>query len=218
MKPSQPVRLYDLGPSPNSKKVRLALGYKEIAHEVIPVDPQARETIVEISGQPLTPVLLHGETIVYDSSAILRYLDANVRRDPRIFAPDRETMQAIERWEARAKSELMPAVGAMFGLFFSQGEDGVDQEAASAARRSMNEAVKTLESEIGESGYLVGDAPTAADFATAAAVGLTLLDDEAAKVHPIMEHFHRHFGLDPERERARAWYERINQYDRPVTE
>ena len=83
------VTLYDLGPSPNNIKVRLALAYTKIPYEKIPVDPQDREPLVKVSGQPLAPVMLHGETVVYDSYAILRYLDANFPKTPRLYSATR---------------------------------------------------------------------------------------------------------------------------------
>src|SRR5205085_11287493 len=98
--PMESIQLWDLGPSPNSKKVRLALGYKGVTYEKVSVDPMDRQKVVDLSGQPLTPVLVHGKTVVFDSSAILRYIEANVKREPRLFSSDYDTMKRIEKWEA----------------------------------------------------------------------------------------------------------------------
>src|SRR5262249_52324501 len=112
---NRPVKMYDLGPSPNSVKVRLALAFKKIPYERIAVDPQNREPVLKISGQPLTPVLLPGYTVVYDSYAIVRYLDANFPGEPRLFSPVRDTMKGIETWELFGRNEVGPAVSLMFG-------------------------------------------------------------------------------------------------------
>ncbi len=40
---------------------------------------------MRISGQHLTPVIEHGEVVLFDSAAILRYLDAAFRETPPLF-------------------------------------------------------------------------------------------------------------------------------------
>ena len=95
---SRTLKLYDLTPSPNNIKARCALAYKKLPHERILVDPANREPVVKVSTQPLTPVLLHGDTVVFDSYAILLYLDANFPETPRLYRTDRASLKAIEAW------------------------------------------------------------------------------------------------------------------------
>ena len=70
---SDTIQLYDIAPSPNNMKARIALDYKGLAYERIPVDPEDRSVVIEISRQPLTPVLVHEGRAIWDSAAILRY-------------------------------------------------------------------------------------------------------------------------------------------------
>ena len=205
-----PLVLYNLQPSPNSKKVRLALGFKGIAHETVQADPMDRTAVVKVSGQPLTPVITHGDTVIFDSSAILRYLEANVKREPRLFSADYETMQAIERWEAFARTELAPPVGALFGQFFAQ---GVDKGVVAAANASFNDAARRLEKGLSSDGWLVGSTPTAADITCASWFGLSLLSPEQASVHPICGFFSENLHLDTEFQKIRGWYRSIDKYD-----
>jgi hypothetical protein len=85
---AEPLVLYDLGPSPNSMKVRVTLGYKGLPYRKIAVNSGNRAPVIKVSRQPLTPVLLHGGRAVYDSAGILRYLDANFPQAPSIFSMD----------------------------------------------------------------------------------------------------------------------------------
>ena len=48
---ANPLRLYDLGLSPNGKRARLALGLKGLEHELVNVDPHKRDPVIEASGQ-----------------------------------------------------------------------------------------------------------------------------------------------------------------------
>ena len=204
------IVLYNLQPSPNSKKVRLALGYKGISYETVQVDPMERAAVLEVSGQPLTPVLKHGDTVIFDSSAILRYLEANVKREPRLYSEDYDTMQAIERWENNGRSEFGPHVGSLFGQFFSGSPDASSLEKAGSA---FNEAARRLEKSLNSDGYLVGAAPTAGDISCAAWLGLSLLSPEQASSQPIMAYFAENLRLDPECQRLRSWYRSIDKYD-----
>jgi glutathione S-transferase len=205
-----PIRLYNLGPSPNSTKVRYALGFKGIPYETIHVDPQDREAVVKISGQPLTPVLTHGDTVIFDSSAILRYLEANVKREPRLFSADYDEMQAIERWESWTRTSLSPHVGQLFGQFFAESRD---KDAIRKAVTAINEAGRHLESSLSPSGWLVGDRTTAGDVTAAAWFSLGYLTPEAAKSHPILEYFRENLTLDPERRALRSWWQSISRHD-----
>jgi glutathione S-transferase len=70
------MRLYEIPFSTNVERVTLALAFKGLQVEHVAVDPADRDVVVELSGQPLVPVLvLDGGEAVADSTAILRRLD-----------------------------------------------------------------------------------------------------------------------------------------------
>jgi glutathione S-transferase len=211
MNPSQrPLKLYDLMISPNNVKVRLALAFKNLPYERISVDPADRRRLVEISSQPLAPVLTHGETVIFDSGALLRYLEANFPATPRLFSPDRDTMKKIEEWEIWCRTELGPPIGACFQQFVKPGPP--DPEALHAADRVFNERAARIEASLADRPFLMGAAPTAADLCAASLLNLGLLTAEAAK-HPIQEAFRAALKLKGA-PRAAAWCGRVMAYDR----
>jgi glutathione S-transferase len=199
------VTLYDLHASPHNIKVRLALAYKKIPFAIIPVDSDHREAVIEVSGQPLTPVLVHGDTVVYDSYAITRYLDANFRSGPRLYSPDRKTMQAIEGWENFVRGECGPPVGMTFGQFFAPAPDAAKLKQAG---EMINRAASRLEEALADRRCLVGEAPTAADMAVAPMIYYGALPDEVAKSNPIAGFFHKHLRIE-NAPKTRAWVQRI---------
>lgn len=207
----RPVRLFDLHPSPNSKKVRLALGLKGIEHELVPVDPADRQALVALSGQPLAPVLQHGDTVVFDSGAILRYLEVNVRREPRLYSADPDVMREIEGWELWARTELAPrVVGPLFGTFFAERED---ESVVEAARAAYAETTERVEEALGDGLALVGEHVTAADLQVASFLGLGMLSAEQAGAHAVLAHFHERLRLPEGRDRVSAWYRAIDRWD-----
>ncbi len=151
----------------NSIKVRVALGYKKIPYAFTTIDPEDRSEIIRISGQHLTPVMVHGDRVLFDSAAILRYLDANFRDRPALFGSSREEQWAIEDLELFARAVLAAPMMEIVHRRVSGGS--VDDAMQSRCSRAFQEASARLAGTLGGRAWLVGDAMTAADI-TAAAV------------------------------------------------
>ena len=82
MGPHPPLRLYRFPFSTNAERVALALAHKEIEVESMWVDPADRSEVVRISGQELVPVLVDGDRVVADSTAILEHLEERFPHRP----------------------------------------------------------------------------------------------------------------------------------------
>jgi glutathione S-transferase len=208
---AEPLKLYDLSASPNSVKIRIALAYKGIPHEKIPVDPRDRSEIIRLSGQPLTPILTHGSVVIFDSGAILRYLDAAFRETPSLFSRDYDTMHEIEAWELLSRTTLSDPVEIIFEECFAEKKD---PSAAERASRMLHEATARFEERLLKGEWLVGDRMTAADVATAPSVYYGMLPPEVASATSIARFFAEHLRLGNGRDRTRAWAARVMSYDR----
>ena len=184
----------------NNMKVRIALGYKEIPYTFRTIDPADRSEIVRLSGQHLTPVMLHGDRVLFDSAAILRYLDANFRDRPSLFGSTRDEQWAIEDQELFARSAL---AGPMMELVHHRVAGGtIDEAMQSRCQAAFAAAAATLADALGAREWLVGDRMSAADI-TAGAVahrvrraGLfdaTVLEPLAGWIDRVMA-FDRHAG------------------------
>ncbi len=206
---SRAVKLYDLAPSPNNIKVRLALAYKKIPYERIPVDFAKREPLIQISGQPLAPVLVHGDIVLFDSSAILRYLDANWPSPPRLFSPERQTIKQIEEWELFGRTDLGQPVGTIFGQSF---EASPDLERVKKAGRDFNHSASRIEETLSQSAYLMGDAPNAADFSLVPMMTLSVLSPNDASINPIYSFFAANLKLE-NAPKTRDWIARVMALD-----
>lgn len=205
--------LYDLALSPNSMKVRIGLAYKGLSYEKVPValDDQERARIVEVSGQPLTPVLTHGDVVVFDSAAILRYLDANFRDTPRLLPADRLRASETDRLERWARAQLVEPIGIVFTQLFSEAPDMTECVRAS---RLLNELTGEIERRLESSDWLVGDSMTLADVTAAPVVFPGMFPESMADMHPAVRFFHDNLKLGEGRERTREWCGRVVAYDR----
>ncbi len=172
------ITLWNLGPSPNNMKVRIAMNYKSIPFDTVEVDfmDEERAGVVEVSGQPLTPVIKHGDAVVYDSRAILRYLDNNFRDTPSLFATDRPTMMELERQEHYARDAISNPVGMVFGQAFEQPPD---LDVCAEASRLINEATAPYEERLQSQQFLAGDHLTVVDVTAAPYVSYAMVPPEA---------------------------------------
>lgn len=73
--------------STNVDRIRLALAHKGLAVESVWVDPADRSPVERVSGQPLVPVLVDGERVIADSTAILEHLERE-HPDPPLYPAD----------------------------------------------------------------------------------------------------------------------------------
>ncbi len=209
---TETVRLHDLSPSPNNIKVRLGLAYKGITYESCPIafDDFGRSKLVELSGQPLSPVLEHGDRVVFDSSAILRYLDANFRSGPRLFAETREKVYEIEEWERYARRDLGEPISMTFGQAFAP---ETDTEVLERACQLLNAGTERIEERLKASPWLVGDSMTAADLIAAPCVLYGMLPDSWIETFPFTAFFKENLKLGEGRGLTRAWVERCMALD-----
>jgi glutathione S-transferase len=141
------VRLYEIPFSTNVERVTMALALKGLSAERVAVDPADRSPVVEVSGQPLVPVLvLDDETVIADSTAILRRLEAD-HPDPPLFTS--ADVDVFAEWFDRVW-KLAPNAIADTG--------GTDEDWATLRRHAQ-----LFERLLDGRDHLLGDALTAAD-------------------------------------------------------
>ncbi len=204
---------YHLPASPNCAKPRLALGIKRIACDFVEVPFDDRRQVLAVSKQPLVPVLKHGDAVIFDSGAIIRYLDANFP-GAHLFADTREGIYAIERWE-RFGNERLGGMEGVVGLVGRQIMNGPNPQPA--LTKKANELLVTCASEVEETlatqDYLLGDAPNAADCTVAPWMAFGLLDADAMPAESPLRFFASQLSLPVRFTRTIAWVERMQALD-----
>ena len=210
------IKLYELPPSPNNIKVRIALNYKKIPFESVPIafkgyppSSEDRREVVKASGQPLTPALVHGDRAIFDSGAILRYLDANFPDTPRLFSNEYATMKEIEKWEWFARNDCSGPVSIIFGQAMSKNKD--NKEIARAAG-FFQEMTGKIEHQLERSPFLVGDRLTAADVTAVPLVNLATLSPEPGAPDSIQTFFANNFPIGDGRDHTRTWVKKVMEF------
>ena len=77
-----PPRVYRIPFSTNVERVALAAGHKGIELEWVDVAADDRSPVEQVSGQPLVPVLVDGDLVLPDSTAIIELLELRVPEPP----------------------------------------------------------------------------------------------------------------------------------------
>ena len=135
---SEGIRLYHFWSSPESQRVRLALGYKAISWEDHPLDYQDDATFFDLGVARAVPVLvLPGQPPLTDSTDILWRADALFPDAPPLVASriDESTWTALLDWRRRA-DHVLQRLYAPVGLAYRDiGRDAQPAYARAAAER-----------------------------------------------------------------------------------
>jgi glutathione S-transferase len=202
------MRLYRFEFSTNVERVTLALAHKGLEVESIWVDPRDRTPVVLVSGQRLVPVLEHDGRIVFDSTAILRYLE-DAFPDPPLYPLDdaqRAEMDVFIDWFNRVYKRPPNEIEAELA------KPEPDEEHIAELAHEMVAHLAVHEGLLAERDYLLGD-----EFSTADCAAFPFLK-YALKIEPEDDElFHR---ILHERQpiaaypRLRAWIERVDERPR----
>jgi glutathione S-transferase len=166
------IRCFRIPVSTNVERVALAAGHKGIEIEWIDVDEGDRSHVVAASGQPLVPVLVAGDEVVFDSPRILEWLEERFP-DPPLLPAD-----PVRRAEVRVFADWFNQVWKRFPNGINDGSSERDEHAA-----EMRRAVETFEVLLSGREFLFGDFGladvTAFPFLKYASLGLAPGDSDS---------------------------------------
>jgi glutathione S-transferase len=200
--------LYRAPFSTNVERVALALAHKGLEVASVVIDYADRSPVIEVSGQPLVPVLVDEGEVVADSTRILRHLERRYP-DPPLFPsePARRAQLDIfldwfnEVWK-RAPNEIEAELE----------RDRPDQARIDELSAQMRGRLDLFEGLLSGGDFLHAEL-SAADLAAFPflkyAAGRDPADDEL--FHRILE---EHQSLDGRHPQLAAWIERIDRLPR----
>jgi len=194
--------------STNVERVALAAGHKRVRVEWIDVDPADRSEVERVSGQPLVPVLVAGETVLHDSPVIVEWLEEQVPEPP--LYP----REAARRAEAEVFVSWFNNVWKRPPNLIVAEEEKPDPNAQRLAELAarMRASIPIFERLLDGRDYLFGDFGvadvTAFPFLKYAVFGLPAGDDE--RFHAVLVE-HQPLGADSP---LHAWARRVDAHPR----
>jgi maleylacetoacetate isomerase len=190
------------------ERVALALAHKGLEVESVEIDYSDRSPVIEVSGQPLVPVLVDGGKVIADSTRILRYLEASWPEVP-LFPRDparRAELDVFLEWFNEVWKLPPNAIETELG------RDEPDQDRIAGLGARMRGWLDYFEDMLDGRDHLFGDF-SAADCAAFPFLKFAKLRDPADD-----ELFHRiledHLRLDGRHPRLSAWIDRVNERPR----
>ena len=152
------IKIYGVAPSTFTRTARLACHEKGIDYELVPMFPGQ---MGELNPFEKIPAITHGELTLYESTAILRYLDRTFP-GPDLWPRDSRQAALTDQWVSAVNDSLVNSALRFLANHF--GFLPVPQEMADKYLAKSKEVVPVFERQLGRSRYLVGDGVTAADL------------------------------------------------------
>jgi glutathione S-transferase len=198
------VRLVRAPFSTNVERVALALAHKGVKVESVVIDYADRSPVIELSGQPLVPVLDDGGVVVADSTRILRHLEAT-RPDPPLFPREparRAELDVFLEWFNEVWKVPPNALEAELA------SGSPDAEAIARHSQRMDAWLDLFEQMLDGRDYLLGEL-SAADCAAFPFLKYALLPREPGDADVFHAVLRDHQSVEG-RPRLAAWIERMD--------
>lgn len=157
------IKLYDFPMSGNCYKVRLLLSMMKENYKIIPVDlgggANQSNDFLAMNPRGQVPVIIDGDTTVWDSMAILAYL-AREYGDEKWFPQDSVKMAEVMQWLAVSENELLYGLArSRATLIFKRPFD------LKQCQEEAQMGLEVMDKHLFENTWLVGDNATIADIA-----------------------------------------------------
>ena len=185
------MKLYDLPPSPNARRVRIFIAEKGLEIPIVPVnmmtgENQSEDYLAKNSLGKMPLLELDDGTCIAESAAICRYLE-EMNPNPPLMGRNPLERALVEMWHRRMELEfLIP----MITIFLHTGEmwkDRVTQipQVAETGILNVKERMEWLDKELDGKEFITGEDYTIADIAAQcafvmgkAALGLRIAEDQ----------------------------------------
>ena len=152
------LKIHGLPPSTFTRTVRLACHEKGIDYEMVDAMPN---TIGPLNPFAKIPAITHGDVTLYESIAILRYLE-RVFPGPKLWPDDVAAAAVCDQWASAVADSLVNASLRYFAA--RAGFLPVPAEMAQKYLAKTAEVVPIFDRQLGKHRFLAGDSLTVADL------------------------------------------------------
>ncbi|MPZ34594.1 MAG: hypothetical protein GEV13_27020 [Rhodospirillales bacterium] len=152
------IKVYGVSPSSFTRTARLACHEKGIDYELVPTFPGQMGALNPFQK---IPAIAHGDMTLFESTAILRYLDRTFP-GPKLWPQESRQAALCDQWVSAVNDSLVNSALRFLAHHFSFLP--VPQEMADMYLAKAREVVPVFDRQLGRTRYLVGDSATAADL------------------------------------------------------
>jgi glutathione S-transferase len=152
------IKIHGLPPSTFTRTVLLACHEKGIDHELVPTMPSE---ITALNPFRKIPAITHGDLVLYESTAILRYFDRTFD-GPKLWPADSVGIARCDQWISAICDSLVNT--ALRYMASRYGFLPVPAEMRRQYLDKTSEMLPIFDRQLGRTRYLAGDGMTAADL------------------------------------------------------
>lgn len=161
------IRIWGRTSSINVQKVMWAVAELGLEHERVDVGGAFGGLDTPHYGamnpNRLIPVIRDGETVVWESNAIVRYLAARYGSGG-LWPEDPVQRATSDRWMDWQLTVVQPAIFPVFHGLIRTAPDKRDMVAIQAGAERLGEAMRILDAQLAGRPFLAGDTPTIGDI------------------------------------------------------
>lgn len=153
------IKLYDFQTSPNCQRVKVVLEEKKLPFDTVPIDlrkgEQKNPDFLKLNPYGKVPVIIDGETVLYESCVINEYLE------------EKYPQTALMPKDAAKKAKIRILIDYGMNHFdppyqklraeMMKPENERNKETIESAKKELKTLLQRFEREIGEQPYLAGD-------------------------------------------------------------
>jgi glutathione S-transferase len=165
------VIVHGIPPSSYTRTVRMVCTEKGLTHELV-IPNLGDDAYLRMHPYRKVPVIDHGGVRIYETTAIIRYLD-EVGTGPSLLPATARDRATMESWLSVLNCYVYPAVirDIVLGYIFPKGPDGKpDTAAIEAAVPRARSDLKLLDEQLAGRDFIAGPAISLADLAFAPVV------------------------------------------------
>ena len=176
------LQIIGAGVSNYVRSCRMLCFEKGVAHTHIPVRPHSPE-VNAIHPYGLIPVMRHGALELFESKAILSYIDAAFP-GPKFTPSDPEQMALTEQWIAFINHKIDRSMmrDYVVPVRFADKSKGPDTARINGALADIEKQTALLDGAVAKTGYLAGGRLTLADITLLPMVYYTRMLDEGKAI------------------------------------
>jgi glutathione S-transferase len=152
------LKIHGMPPSTFTRAVRMACHEKGIDYELVPTTPGDVRPLNPFSK---IPAITHGDFTLYESAAILRYLDRTFA-GPKLWPDDTREAALVDQWVAAICDSVLHSAQFYMAVRF-----GLVQLPAEIVQKYLDrtrDILPAFDRQLGKTRFLVGAGLTAADL------------------------------------------------------
>lgn len=190
--PDAPLLVYGRATSSNVQLVMWAIGELGLPYTRLDYGHTygglRSEAFRAMNPYGLVPVLRDGDTVIFESAAILRYLATRYGDGGAFWPADPAQRARVDMWAEWGKNTFARSfTGPIFWARVRTAADKRNETALALAFEAFERHLDALETQLGDADYMLGDALTVADIATAHVLYRWFDIDVPRKPRPVVE-------------------------------